>query len=368
MMSVPLTVPSFLDRAAMLFPEKEVRTWSTHGLVRAGWATVRERAWSVASTLTELGLEPGDRVASLAWNHQRHLELYFAVPAAGTVLLTINARLVHEQIVRILRHAEARVVFVDPEFIPLVEEISSELPALEVWVVLDEEAEGGWRAYEDLVARGDPAPPPPALDEDRAAALCYTSGTTGDPKGVLYSHRALVLHTLGICLPDGFGLGEAEVILPAVPMFHANAWGLPFAAAMVGATLVLPGPRPGPERLVDLLVSEEVSFAAGVPTVWMDVLEILRARQQTLLPGLRIHSGGAPTPPPGGLRHPSPGRHDGLVAQGAAPGPDQPGNAPPSRGGPGGGRRRSRGSPRRGNRWRARSPGALGDGRLLPEP
>jgi fatty-acyl-CoA synthase len=297
MMAVPLALPSFLERAATLFPEKEVRSWSEEGLGRAGWRAVRNRAWALASALSDFGLGPGNRVASLAWNHQRHLELYFAVPAAGQVLLTVNARLSPEQIVQILGHAEARVVFADQEFVPLVDEICTRLPALEGRVVLAGDGGAGWRRYEDLVAMGDPRFVPSVLDEEQATGLCYTSGTTGEPKGVLYSHRALVLHTLGICLPDGFDLGEADVILPAVPMFHANAWGLPYAAAMVGATLVLPGPRPDPGRLVELMASEKVSFAAGVPTVWMDVLERLRAQSRTLPEGLRIHSGGAPTPP-----------------------------------------------------------------------
>ena len=296
-MQVPLTVSSLLERAATLFPRKEVVSATDAGLTRSTWRQVRDRAWALASALRSLGVGEGDRVASLAWNSQRHLELYFGVPAGGAVLLTANVRLSPEQIATILGHAGARVVFADPEWVPLVEEAARGLPGLRHKVALAEAAPVGWTAYEALVASGDPAAPPGVLDEDAAAGLCYTSGTTGEPKGVLYSHRAIALHTLAICLPDGFGLGEADVVLPAVPMFHANAWGLAHAAAMTGATLVLPGARPSAERLAGLLEGEGVTFAAGVPTVWMGVLDELRARPRALSPRLRIPSGGAPTAP-----------------------------------------------------------------------
>ncbi|MGD8318905.1 MAG: long-chain fatty acid--CoA ligase [Gemmatimonadota bacterium] len=297
MMHVPLTLTALLERAARLFGEKEVLSARPDGVVRHTWAGIRRRAWSLSAALDRIDVGPGDRVATLAWNHHRHLELYFGVPAAGSVLLTGNVRLSPAQIAGILRHADARVVFADPEFQPLVDQVAEELPGLRHRVALDDEAPPGWWAYEDLVSTAGGEGAPPELDEDTAAALCYTSGTTGEPKGVLYSHRALTLHTLGICLPDGFGLAEADVVLPAVPMFHANGWGLPYAAAMTGATLVLPGPRPSPEALADLLSSASVTFAAGVPTVWMGVLDALRERPRGLSPRLRVHSGGAPTPP-----------------------------------------------------------------------
>ena len=297
MMQVPLTVPSLLERAATLFPEKVVVTVTEEGRARLAWREVRDRAWALAAALPSLGVGEGDRVASLAWNSHRHLELYFGVPAAGAVLLTANVRLSTEQVTRILAHAGARVVFADPEFVPLVDEAARSLPFQPRKVVLDARAPDGWSAYEDILASADPSAGRPDLDEDAAAGLCYTSGTTGEPKGVLYSHRAIALHTLAICLPDGFGLGEADVVLPAVPMFHANAWGLAHAAAMTGATLVLPGARPSVERLAALLEEERVTFAAGVPTVWMGVLDELRRRPRALSPRLRIHSGGAPTAP-----------------------------------------------------------------------
>lgn len=297
MMHVPLTVPRLLERAAQLFPHKGVVTATDDGVVRATWGDVHARVRSLSAALAGLGVGRGARVASLAWNSQRHLELYFGVPAAGAVLLTVNARLSPEQVARILAHAEADVVLADPEFVPLVEEAAALLPGLRHRVTLGAKAIDGWLAYESLLDGHAGADPVADLDEDEAAGLCYTSGTTGEPKGVLYSHRAIALHTLGICLPDGFGLGERDVILPAVPMFHANAWGLPHAAAMTGATLVLPGSRPTPARIADLMEAEAVTFAAGVPTVWMGVLDEVRSRPRSLAPGLRIHSGGAPTAP-----------------------------------------------------------------------
>jgi fatty-acyl-CoA synthase len=298
MMGVPLSLPALLDRAATLFPRKHVVSVDDRrGIERISWEEVRDRSWALSSALGEFGVEPGERIASLAWNTHRHLELYFGVPASGAVLLTVNARLSPAQVARILDHAQATTVLCDPEFVGLVESVSVELPRVRHRVVLDESAPLGWHAYEEILASASAEPPDRVSDENAAAGLCYTSGTTGEPKGVLYSHRALVLHTMGICLPDGFGLGEADVVLPAVPMFHANAWGLPYAAAMTGATLVLPGPRPDAGRLVELMSQEGVTFAAGVPTVWMGVLDDLRLRTRTLHPDLRIHSGGAPTAP-----------------------------------------------------------------------
>lgn len=296
-MRAPLRVQGLLERAATLFPHKEVVSGDGAEPRRATWRQVKDRAWALASALPSLGVRQGDRVASLAWNTQAHVELYFGVPASGAVLLTANVRLSPELIRHVLAHAEARVVFADPEFVPLVEKATRHVAHPIRKVTLAGAGQGGWLAYDEIVSSGDPGASLPELEEDDAAGLCYTSGTTGEPKGVLYSHRSIVLHTLGICLPDGFGIGETDVVLPAVPMFHANAWGLVHAAAMTGATLVLPGARPSAARLAALLEEERVTFAAGVPTVWMGVLDELRARPRSLSPRLRIHSGGAPTAP-----------------------------------------------------------------------
>lgn len=298
MMHYPLVLPRILERAAGLFGDKAVVSHGSRPDEILTWSEIRRRAGALAAALQSRGLRPGDRVATLAWNSHRHVELYFGVPEAGGVLLTANVRLSRAQIAHILRHAGVTAVFADPDVVPTVDALPNDVPGLAHRFVLGDQAPPGWTSYEELLGEGTEwEVAAPELGEDDAAALCYTSGTTGEPKGVLYSHRALVLHTLAVCLPDGFGLGEADVILPAVPMFHANAWGLVHAAAMCGATLVLPGPRPPAALVAELLSARRVTFAAGVPTVWMGVLDELRRRPHPLAEGLRIHSGGAPTPP-----------------------------------------------------------------------
>lgn len=297
MMEYPLTPTHFIERAGSLFGGKEVVTASDDGDTRHTWAEILERVRRVVSVLERLDVGPGDRVATLAWNTHRHLELYFGVPAVGAVLHTVNVRLASSQIEQMLAHGGARVLFMDPDLVDLVGEELLDGLGIEHRVVMADEAGAGWNSYEELLAGVEPVQSFPVLDEQSAAGLCYTSGTTGEPKGVLYSHRALALHALGIALPDGFSLSERDTILPAVPMFHANAWGLPHAAAMTGAKLVLPGPRPSSQRIARLISSEGVTFAAGVPTVWMGVLEELRASGHSVSDELRIHSGGAPSAP-----------------------------------------------------------------------
>lgn len=277
-MEYQLTLTRFIERAELVFGDREVVSATDDVRVRHTWGEIGDRVRRLASGLAGLGVEAGSTVATLAWNHHRHLELYFAVPALGAVLHTVNPRLPKDRIGRLFLDGGAGLAYVDSD----LEELAPDGVEL-----VDHEA---------LVAGADPLSTFPELDEWSACGLCHTSGTTGRPKGVLYSHRALVLHSLGISLPDGFGLGESDTIMPVVPMFHAGAWGLPYAAAMTGAGLVLPGPRPDAGRVADLLSSERVTFAAAVPTVWMDVLDELRERPRPLRPGLRIHSGGAPSP------------------------------------------------------------------------
>lgn len=257
MMDRPLTPLHFLDRAGTLFGDGAVVEAGPDGRrVEGTWREIRSAAQRRTAVLDD-AVQPGDRVAVLCWNTLAHLELYFAVPAARAVLLMVNVRLAPPQIARVLRHAEPRVLVAEPEFTALVDDaLAGTDLAVERWVLSDDPPRG-WRSWPDAAPEGRlgdgrPIDVEPAV-EDEPAALCYTSGTTGEPKGVLYSHRALALHTMAICLPDGFDLGESDVILPAVPMFHANAWGLPHAAAMTGASLVLPGARPGPALLADLL-------------------------------------------------------------------------------------------------------------------
>jgi len=303
MMRYPLTPVHFLDRARTFFGGREVVTAEEGARARHGWSGIADRAALAIGAIERLGVAPGDRVATLAWNTHRHLELYFAVPAMGCVLHTVNLRLSAAQVEEVVRHGGAKVLLADPDAAAGVDRMALRRVGVERFVSLSTVADApeGWEAYEALLEEGSAegawADRVQAADEEAAAALCYTSGTTGEPKGVAYTHRAIALHTLAIALPDGFGLSERDVILPAVPMFHANAWGLPYAAAMTGAGLVLPGVHPTPSRIADLLEEEGVTFAAGVPTVWMEVLKELRARPRRIRSGLRIHAGGAPSPP-----------------------------------------------------------------------
>jgi fatty-acyl-CoA synthase len=278
MMDYPLTLTHFLERARTFFPRAEVVSRLPDGAIhRYTYADYYRRTCKVAAALTKLGLSPGDRVATLSWNHYRHLELYFAVPGIGAVLHTLNLRLHPSELAYIAAHAGDRVVVVDRSLLPLFTEFRSKLPTLEhVIVVPDDgptpEAE---RDYESWIEKEPEAFDFPRLDEQSAALMCYTSGTTGNPKGVLYSHRSTTLHTLALCMTDTKGVCERDVILPAVPMFHANAWGLPFAALATGAKLVFPGPNLQPDALLDLMDKEKVTLAAGVPTIWLGALALI---------------------------------------------------------------------------------------------
>ena len=238
------------------------------------------RAKQLANALDALGVERGDRVATLAWNGWRHLEIYYGVTSSGRVLHTVNPRLFPDQIQYIMHHAEDAYVFFDPVFTPLIEELAPRLPLVRGWVALCEGNElpktklDGLLAYEDLLAKASPDYEWPLLDENTASTLCYTSGTTGNPKGVLYSHRSTLLHAFAACAADAFGLMARNSILTVVPLFHANAWSLPFSAAMCGAKLVLPGPKLDPESLYMLLESEGCTKAFGIPTIWLNFLSL----------------------------------------------------------------------------------------------
>jgi fatty-acyl-CoA synthase len=271
MMDFQLTIPPILARAATFFREKEVVTrLPDRSFHRYTYRDLERRAKALAVGLEALGLERGDRVATLCWNHYQHVECYFGVPCGGFVLHTLNLRLHPSDLAYIAAHANDRAVVVDRSLVPVLEQFRAETPIEHVLVVED--------SYEELVAGADPdAWRDPGLDEDEAAAMCYTSGTTGRPKGVVYSHRSTVLHTLGVAAanPLGIGVSEEDTILPVVPMFHANAWGYPYLAAMLGAKLVLPGPHLDPESLLEDFVQEGVTWAAGVPTIWLGLLQLL---------------------------------------------------------------------------------------------
>jgi acyl-CoA synthetase (AMP-forming)/AMP-acid ligase II len=301
MMDFPLTLAAVFRHAEQLFPRREVVTrLSDRSLHRHTFADFATRARRLAGALRQLGVGPGDRVATLGWNHHQHLEAYFGVSLAGGVLHTLNLRLHPDELAFIATDAGDCAAIVDAGLLPLWEQVAPRTNVRHTILVGGSAAGAFDRGldYETLLAGAPPAGDGPDPDERSAAAMCYTTGTTGRPKGVLYSHRALVLHTFAVCMSSGMGLGEADVVLPVVPMFHANAWGLPYAAVMTGAKLVFPGPHLDPASLVDLFARERVTLTAGVPTIWMGVLQLLDARPGAYdLSALRaLFVGGAAVP------------------------------------------------------------------------
>ncbi len=275
----PLSLTAVVERAEQLSPTREVVFRRPDGEVhRATFGDCIARARRLAGALTELGVGEGDRVATLLWNQPEHLELYFAVPAMAAVIHTINPRLHPDELAFIASDAEDKVLVVDETLLDCFESFREHWSFEHVIVVSHSgSVPEGTVSYEVLLEEARPLEAWPAPDERRACAMCYTSGTTGRPKGVVYSHRALVLHTLVTALPDQLGVSSRDTILPVVPMFHVNAWGLPFSAAFAGADLVLPGPKLDPVSVLDLLAGERVTMTAGVPTVWMAVLAALDA-------------------------------------------------------------------------------------------
>jgi fatty-acyl-CoA synthase len=295
----PLTLTGIVERAEQFHPDREVVSRRPSGEIsRTTFGSCARRARRLAGALTALGVGEGDPVATLMWNQSEHLELYLAVPAMGAVIHTLNPRLFPDELAFIVDDAQDKVIIVDESLLDVFETFRQTREFEHVIVVTHESAPpAGMLDYESLVADGAPVEWPP-LDERLAAAMCYTSGTTGRPKGVVYSHRALALHSLIAALPDQLGVSARDTILPVVPMFHANAWGLPYAAALVGAALVLPGPRLDPESVLDLCAGEGVTMTAGVPTVWMGMLaELDREPHRWNLSALdRLIVGGAAVP------------------------------------------------------------------------
>src|SRR6266481_1848522 len=278
MMDFPLTLKTILDRAGKQFAKVEiVSRRPDRSVVRSNYRVFSERARRLASALSRLGLRPGDRVASMMWNHVGHLEAFFGVPCAGGILHTLNLRLHPGEIAAIAKHAGDRFLLIDDVLLPVLEKFRAEVPFEKVIVVpygcgaVPDE----YLDYEELLAAGDANFVFPEIDENDGATMCFTSGTTGFSKGVIYSHRALVLHSLAECAADAFAVSHQDTILPIAPMFHANAWGLPYSCTMAGSKLLLSGPNVEPEGLLDWMVEERVTMATGVPTVWIGVLDAL---------------------------------------------------------------------------------------------
>jgi fatty-acyl-CoA synthase len=298
---VELNIRLLLARAAPYFPDNEIVTRLPDGsLHRYTYRDLNERARRLASRLAALGVRQGDRVATLAWNTYRHFELYFALPCAGMVLHTVNLRLADEHLVHIINHSEDRAIFVDPDLLPVLERIAGQLDTVKAFIVMadrvPETALANVIAYEDLIAAGDPEFPFHELPERTPAGMCYTSATTGLPKGVMYSHRDIYLHTITECVGDVLNIRERDTILPLVPMFHANAWGLPFAAACMGAKMVLPGERPQPPAILDLMQNERVTFSAAAVSVGIDMMAELKRQPRDLSSVRAIMLGGSATP------------------------------------------------------------------------
>jgi len=286
MMDYPLTLTHILERSAKIYPSREIASRAPDGSMhRYTYREFHRRVHRLAYALQRLGVEAGDRIGSLCWNSSRHLELYFAVPCAGCVLHTLNLRLAPEQLAYVIDHAGDRVIFADASLLPLLESIRGELKSVQCIVVVNDAINDAGDTlthdnldYEALLREApEETYPWPRLDENAAAAMCYTSATTGDPKGVVYSHRSLFLHSYGICMADTFALSERDTILQVVPMFHANGWGTPYAGIMTGSRLVFCGPHPQPADIALLIEKERVTFSTGVPTVWMTLYSHLEA-------------------------------------------------------------------------------------------
>ena len=305
MQNHPLLISSLIDFAARHHQDGQVVSRRVEGDIhRYTWADVQRRAKQVAKALDALGVKVGERVGTLAWNGYRHLELYFGVSGSGRVLHTVNPRLLPEQIAWIVNHAEDQVLCFDTTFLPIVQGIHAHCKTVKRWIALCDEDKlpkdtgiPNLISYEAWIGQQSPDYTWPVFDENTASSMCYTSGTTGNPKAALYSHRSTVLHAYAAALPDVMGLSARDSALPVVPMFHVNAWGLPYSAAMVGCKLVFPGPAMDGKSIYELMEAEKVTFAAGVPTVWQMLLGHLGPNKLKFSSLTRTVIGGSAAPP-----------------------------------------------------------------------
>jgi fatty-acyl-CoA synthase len=303
MMQTQLLISSLIRNADAIHGTTEIVTRTVEGPIhRYTYRDAHRRARKLANALGTLGVRPGDRCGTLAWNTHRHFEIYYATSGIGAVCHTVNPRLFPAQIAYIVNHAEDAVLFVDLTFVPLLEQLSEQIKGVRSIVVMTDARTmpksklKNLVCYEDLLAGASDRLEWPEFDENTASSLCYTSGTTGNPKGVLYSHRSTMLLAFAVCLPDGFSIAARDCVMPVVPMFHVNAWGLPYAAALAGAKLVLPGPKLDGASIHELIEAERVTATAGVPTVWMGVLQYLADSGKRIDSLRRVIIGGSATP------------------------------------------------------------------------
>lgn len=303
MMNRPLLIAPLMAHAARWNGQQEIVSRRCEGDIhRYTYADAYARVGQLAHALTGFGIKLGDRVGTLAWNTYRHLELYFGISGIGGVCHTINPRLFPDQIAYIINHAQDRILCLDLTFVPLMEKLAAHCPKIEAYVILTDRAHMPETSlpnaicYDEWIAGQPTAFDWPEFPETTASSLCYTSGTTGNPKGVLYTHRSSLLHSYAIAMPDVFNVSRSSVILPAVPMFHVNAWGVPYMAPLIGAKLVLPGPGLAGPLMAELIAAEKVTLMAGVPTIWRMLLDHLKTNGQRLDGVDRVVIGGAACP------------------------------------------------------------------------
>ena len=299
----PLLISSLIEFAALNHGDGDIVSRTVEGPIhRYTYKDCAVRSRQLAKALEKLGVEKSDRLGTLAWNGYRHMEVYYGASGLGAICHTINPRLFPEQIIYIINHGEDKYIFIDLTFLPLIEKLVDHLPQVKGFIIMTDEANmpetklSNVYCYENLMATVDDDYQWPVFDERTASSLCYTSGTTGNPKGVLFSNRSTILHSFAVCTVDGLGLSTMETILPVVPMFHVNAWGIPYAAAMSGAKIVLPGARMDGESLYELMENEGVTLSAGVPTIWMMLLGYMKENNKKFSTMKRTVIGGSAVP------------------------------------------------------------------------